>query len=91
MVQKEVEVTRGKVRSARRMVELVPGQCRAAVAEPQYKLRVLLNTNITALISQAAGFSTNIFYLKPALQKKTTITSDLKMEYSSPHSLKLIE
>lgn len=25
MVQKEVEVTRGKVRSARRMVELVPG------------------------------------------------------------------
>lgn len=83
MVQKEVEVTRGKVRSARRMVELVPGQCRATFAEPsEYKLRVLLNTNY---ISQAAEFLTNSFYLKPALQKKTTITRDLKMAYSSPH------
>lgn len=63
MVQKEVEVTRGKVRSARRMVELVPGQCRAAFAEPsEYKLRVLLNTNYSSYLTSGGIFNRHFLF-----------------------------
>lgn len=63
MVQKEVEVTRGKVRSARRMVELVPGRCRAAFAEPrEYKLRVSLNTNYSSYLTSGGIFNGHFLF-----------------------------
>lgn len=63
MVQKEVEVTRGKVRSARRTVELVPGQCRATFAEPrEYKLRVLLNTNYSSYLTSGGIFNKRFLF-----------------------------
>lgn len=84
MVQKEVEVTRGKVRSARRMVELVPGHVVSRCC-----LRTGIVENESQLLSHKRRDFQQFVPYKTSTKNLTTINSDLKIACSSSHWLKI--